>query len=530
MEAASLLVLVPQGAAFFPLHSGRWLEKPIVSIFAVVNLSQADIAQLHAHGITTERFVAQTHALLKGIRPVKLERACIAGDGILVLQPAECNRLLRHYEEEIRRASALRFVPASGAATRMFRHLFGYHPEALSDAAEEFILHFDQFPFTPALESHFARAGKDLWQLVRQNDWGTIFRAILQEDGLGYAQYPKGLVIFHRYGNTMRTAFEEHIAEFLEYGKDRDGKFNLHFTVSPQHLSMVRAFVSDKVSTYAYDDIAVSFSQQDPGTDVIALDKNNQPARDESGRLLIRPAGHGALLGNLQALEADIIFIHNIDNVSTGTHRSDTLFYRKVAGGLLLELRTAVFALLDALDRGEESAMEQAIEFIQVWFQPGVPQGMSEDKLRQYVRLRLDRPIRVCGMVRNEGEPGGGPFWVQQPDGVISKQIIEKSQVDTHDPSQARILSSATHFNPVDIACSIRNREGQNYRLENFVDHGASFISEKFQDGRVIRAFELPGLWNGSMALWNTVFVEIPVSTFHPVKSVNDLLRPGHQA
>ncbi|MBL7941158.1 MAG: DUF4301 family protein [Flavobacteriales bacterium] len=495
-----------------------------------MKLSPSDIAQLNAHGISTEKLVAQTHALLQGVRPVRLERACIAGDGILIPPPAECNRLLRYFEEHIHRHRAIRFVPASGAATRMFRHLFSYQPDGLSDAAEEFILHFEEFPFIPALESVLQRKGKSLADLVTRNDWGEIFHAILDEDGLGYARCPKGMVIFHRYGHEMRTAFEEHIAEFLQYGKDRDGRYNLHFTVSPQQLDPVSKFLREKAAGYAYDEIEVSCSHQDPSTDVIALDKHNEPARDESGRLLIRPAGHGALLSNLQAMDADIIFIHNIDNVSTAAHRTETIFYRKIAGGLLLELRTAVFDLLDALDRNEPEAMEKAIEFIQIWFQPGVPLGMPDDALRAYVRMRLDRPLRVCGMVRNEGEPGGGPFWVQQSDGVISKQIIEKSQVDTHDPLQARILSSATHFNPVDIVCSIRNRHGSNYRLENFVDHGAGFISEKFQDGRVIRAYELPGLWNGSMAMWNTVFLEVPVSTFHPVKSVNDLLRPGHRS
>jgi hypothetical protein len=245
--------------------------------------------------------------------------------------------------------------------------------------------------------------------------------------------------------------------------------------------------------------------------------------------LVFRPSGHGALIHNLQKLETDVIFIKNIDNVTVRGNLTDTILYKQVLAGVLIELQSKVFRYLDNLDQGEEK-LDEALEFIQNWFQPGLPMGMNREQLVQYARLRLDRPIRVCGMVRNEGEPGGGPFWVRTQGGQISKQIVERSQVDLHDPQQVRILMSSTHFNPVDLVCSIRNRKGENYHLDEFIDYTAGFVTEKFQQGAVLKALEWPGLWNGAMALWNTVFVEVPVTTFNPVKTVNDLLRPGHQS
>jgi hypothetical protein len=230
----------------------------------------------------------------------------------------------------------------------------------------------------------------------------------------------------------------------------------------------------------------------------------------------------------LQRLDADIIFIKNIDNVTVRKNLSDTVFYKQILGGVLLKLRTTVFDLLNRLD-SDDKALDEALDFIQTWFQPGLSLGMSREQMVQYAKLRLDRPLRVCGMVRNEGEPGGGPFWVRMSGGYISKQIVERSQVDNNDPAQMKILSSSTHFNPVDLACSIRNRNGENYHLDEFIDYTAGFVTEKFQQGTVLKALEWPGLWNGAMALWNTVFIEVPVSTFNPVKTVNDLLRPGHQ-
>ncbi|MFM7730819.1 MAG: DUF4301 family protein, partial [Flavobacteriales bacterium] len=256
--------------------------------------------------------------------------------------------------------------------------------------------------------------------------------------------------------------------------------------------------------------------------------RDNLPFRDAQGHMVLRPSGHGALIHNLQNIDADIIFIKNIDNITTENQLEEIVYFKQVLAGHLVELKNETNRLLDLLEQNDD-ALEDALEFIQAHFQPGLPLGMNRDELRRYAMLRLDRPMRVCGMVRNEGEPGGGPFWVRSKGGYLSKQIVEKSQMNQEDAQQMKLLSSSTHFNPVDIVCSIKNRRGENYDLNDFIDHSMGFISEKFHQGHVMKALELPGLWNGAMAHWNTVFVEVPLNTFHPVKTVNDLLRPGHQ-
>jgi hypothetical protein len=346
---------------------------------------------------------------------------------------------------------------------------------------------------------------------------------------LNYDDQLKGLVIFHRYPEELCTAFDEHLMESVAYAKQADGRCRVHFTLAPNHVERVKSYLDYRVSSFEYDQFELSYSTQDPSTDTLALTQNNEPFRDSSGSLVFRPSGHGALIHNLQRLSADVIFIKNIDNVTVQSNLADTVFYKQILGGVLLELRAEVFDLLNRLDN-DDRALDEALDFIQAWFQPGLSMGMTREQLVQYAKLRLDRPLRVCGMVRNEGEPGGGPFWVRMQGGYISKQIVERSQVDVNDPSQMKILSSSTHFNPVDLACSIRKRNGENYHLDEFIDYTAGFVTEKFQQGSVLKALEWPGLWNGAMALWNTVFVEVPISTFNPVKTVNDLLRPGHQA
>jgi hypothetical protein len=488
-----------------------------------------DTAELERRGHTPAGIATQIHQFTTDLRPVRLEHACTVGDGIVRFDAAESHRMLTVYERESARFTRMKFVPASGAASRMFKHLFGYTAGSVSHLAEEFILHFDRFPFVPELSELLRGKGIPLDELRQQNRWGEIFQYILGPEGLNYADAPKGLVAFHRYETSARTAFEEHLPEAMAYARNADGTCDIHFTLAPSHHGAVLDFLREKIEKdYPYEHFRISSSEQSLSSETIALDKDNRPARDENGDLIFRPAGHGALITNLEQCDADIIFIKNIDNVTTDTQREDTVFYKKVLGGVLVSLKTRIDHLLGQLERDEPGSLEDALDLIQHWFQPGMPIGLSRPQLRQYARLRLDRPLRVCGMVRNEGEPGGGPFWVRMEDGHLTKQIVEKSQVDPTDLNQARILSEATHFNPVDIVCAIRNRNGERYRLDQFIDYSTGFVSEKFHQGQVIRALELPGLWNGAMALWNTVFVEVPVSTFHPVKTVNDLLRPGH--
>jgi len=493
-----------------------------------MSFNAEDEKLLAQRGMSVKAVLDQIHQFVNDTHPSRLERPCTVGDGILMLNASDCISYQQIFEQARPKLSIQKMVPASGAASRMFKHLYNYSPERISDLTEEFILGFDRFPFRSILETHMSSRGLNLSELRKANDWYRIFDFILGKDGLHYDDQLKGLVIFHRYDEELCTAFDEHLYEAIAYGKQGDGRCRIHFTLAPQHQEKVQRYFESKLKQFEYDHVELTYSSQEPSTDTLALTPTNEPFRDKEGNLVFRPSGHGALIQNLQQLDADVVFIKNIDNVTARSRLSETVFYKQILGGLLVDLRRKIFDLLDKLER-EEKALDTALEFIQSWFQPGVPLDMTRQQAIQYARLRLDRPLRVCGMVRNEGEPGGGPFWVKMPGGYISKQIVEKSQVDQTDAHQLKLLSSSTHFNPVDLVCSIKNRSGENYQLDQFIDYTSGFVSEKFQQGAVIKALEWPGLWNGAMALWNTVFVEVPVSTFNPVKTVNDLLRPGHQ-
>jgi hypothetical protein len=494
-----------------------------------MQFSSEDLRDLESRNLDPSGLAHQIHQFTHGLSPVRLEHPCTAGDGILVLSAAECHRLLGVFDSEHLNYRLQKFVPASGAASRMFKHLYNFSPTSASQLTEYFILNFDRFPFIAELSDRLAEKGISLSGLKENNEWGKIFDYILGPEGLNYGHFPKGLVGFHAYESATRTAFEEHIKESLAYARNRDGSCDIHFTLAEEHRELVLSYLKKRIeSDYPFEDIRISQSTQSKASETIALDKDNEPARDHSGRFIFRPSGHGALIQNLSTVDADIVFIKNIDNVTTDSQREETIFYKKILGGLIISLKSQIGHLLNQLDAGREGAENDALDFIQHWFQPGVPIGLNSTQLRAYTRLKLDRPVRVCGMVRNEGEPGGGPFWVRLSDGHLSKQIVERSQVDSGDTQQLRIMAEATHFNPVDLVCAFKNRKGESYELNHFIDHSTGFVSEKFHDGKVIKALELPGLWNGAMALWNTVFVEVPVSTFHPVKTVNDLLRPGH--
>jgi hypothetical protein len=492
-------------------------------------ITPEDDNQLKERGLTAVDLFRQIELFTKHTQPLKLERPCSINDGITSLSTSECKHLVDYFESQTQAKEIIAFVPASGAASRMFKHLHNYTSDTDNDLTEEFILHFRHFPFIDKLAEAMATDGHSLDNAIAEDNWQLIFDYILKPHGLNYDGQLKGMVLFHKYDKESRTAFEEHLHEFIRYGKQLDGKCRLHFTIAPQQLEEVKRFLENKVAQFQYEEIEIGYSVQDSKTDTIALNRDNEPVRDRSGRLIFRPGGHGALIENLEKLTADVIYIKNIDNVTTASQAEDTVFFKKILGGLLLEVKQQVDKYLEALDAGDESILDEVMEFIHDRFQPGMPLGMDKEQLIQYAKLRLDRPLRICGMVRNEGEPGGGPFWVRMPGGYFSKQIVEKSQLEQDNVQQLKIFKSSTHFNPVDVVCAIRKRDGSNYKLENFVDYSTGFISEKFLHGHVVKALELPGLWNGSMALWNTIFVEVPISTFNPVKTVNDLLRPGHQ-
>ena len=432
---------------------------------------------------------------------------------MLTLSDAEAAAAAERYERAAVGLSVVKFVPASGAATRMFKELFEFVNDGKRGKGIDTLLeNIGKFAFWPELKALLPAGADDR----------TIVSAIVNE-GLGYGRKPKGLVTFHAYPEGARKAVEEHLVEGAVYAA-ANGVAKIHFTVSPEHIEGFQELLAAKVPVYEkrfgirYD---ISFSVQKPSTDTIAVNPDNTPFRQDDGTLLFRPAGHGALIENLNEIDADVVFIKNIDNVTTDAQRGDTIRYKKVLAGILLDLQERAFEYLKALEVGG-AELEPIVEFIEKRLCVKLPGSYDSAMLRAV----LDRPIRVCGMVRNEGEPGGGPFWVGNPDGTQSLQIAESSQIG---PDDLPLMRSATHFNPVDLVCGMKNSKGVRFDLRRYTDPSTGFISSKSSGGRDLRAQELPGLWNGAMAKWNTVFVDVPITTFSPVKVVQDLLRPQHQ-
>ena len=475
--------------------------------------SQDDLQQIARHGLSPESVGRQIEHFRRGFPYLKVVRAASPGDGVTILDDGQADRAAARYDEAAGRLSVVKFVPASGAATRMFKELFEFVNEGKRGKGIDTLLqHVEDFAFWPELRAVLPEGAGDK----------AVVGAIVGE-GLGYGSKPKGLVTFHAYPEGVRKAVEEHLVEGAAYAA-AGGKAKIHFTVSPEHRNGFEALLAEKVPLYEkrfgirYD---ISFSVQKPSTDTIAVNPDNTPFRQDDGRLLFRPAGHGALIENLNDIDADLVFIKNIDNVTTDALRGDTVRFKKVLAGVLLGLQERASEYLKALDAGTGD-LEPIVEFIRRELCVKLPERCDAALLRSI----LDRPIRVCGMVRNEGEPGGGPFWVANPDGTESLQIAESSQIA---PDDMPLMKSATHFNPVDLVCGVRRADGSKYDLREYVDPATGFISSKSSGGRELRAQELPGLWNGAMARWNTVFVDVPVSTFSPVKTVLDLLRPQHR-
>ena len=475
--------------------------------------TEKDLHQIEQHGLTREAVERQIENFRRGFPFLKVVRAASPGDGVVVVDDAAADAAQARYEQAAHGLSVVKFVPASGAATRMFKELFEFVNEGKRGKGIDTLLeNIERFAFWPELKAVLPEGADDR----------TVVSCIVKQ-GLGYGQKPKGLVTFHAYPDGARKAVEEHLVEGAAYAST-DGVARIHFTVSPEHRAGFESLLAEKVPLYEkrfgirYE---ISFSVQKPSTDTIAVNPDNTPFRQEDGSLLFRPAGHGALIENLNEIDADIIFIKNIDNVTTDARRGDTIRYKKVLAGLLLELQEQAFAHLRALEAGTADLAEVAA-FVEQRLCVKLPAAYDATLLRAV----LDRPIRVCGMVRNEGEPGGGPFWVANPDGTESLQIAESSQIS---PDDMPLMKSATHFNPVDLVCGVRTSQGGKFDLRRYTDPSTGFISSKSSGGRDLRAQELPGLWNGAMARWNTVFVDVPITTFSPVKVVQDLLRPQHQ-
>ena len=488
-------------------------------------LTPADLAQLLDHGISPREARRQLVQLRGGQRWTVLDRACTPGDGIRRLTPDAHPPLLSRFTAAARGGRVTRFVPASGAATRMFQPLMAPRDHEL----ERFLTELERFPFFDQLQEILARAGTDLAAVRRDGDLPHLLAALLEPHGLDYARLPKGLLAFHRCGTEIRSAFVEHLAETAQLvGASHPAR--LHLTVSPEHrplfVRQLEEWQEPLQRRYAAP-LDVSFSLQQDATDTLALGADGTPLRNPDGRLVLRPGGHGALLANLAALDVEVVLIRNIDNVVPDALKAPNLLWDRLLGGLLLELADRRRELLDRLHRhpADKEACRSAAGFLREAFAIDLPPATAAAELIAW----LDRPLRVCGMVENHGEPGGGPFWVRDATGRVSRQIVEAAQVDHSDPRQAEILAQATHFNPVDMACALRDGHGRLFELEQFVDQAAAIVTTKIQNGQPIRILERPGLWNGSMAGWLTVFVEVPPSTFNPVKTVFDLLRPAHQ-
>lgn len=493
--------------------------------------SEKDEAQIAERGSELSTVKQQIENFKNGFPYLDIKRPAAIGDGILRLDTDQLRSLEDAYEAKIGSKHALKFVPASGAATRMFKDLFAFleKPDlASSPAAQAFIKGLDHFAFKQELESAL---GKSIESCLASEDYAAIIDALLSDNGLGYGQLPKALLSFHQYETGPRTPLEEHLVEGANYAKSADGTVNLHFTVSPEHQAKFEELVNKVKSAYESKygvKYHLTFSQQKKSTDTIAVDLNNEPFREADNTLLFRPAGHGALLENLNDLEADVIFIKNIDNVAPDRLKGDTFAYKKALASLLIDCQNEIHGYLKGgLDNPDEIA-----ETILKKYFIEMPSGfaeMDESAKKEALRQKLNRPIRVCGMVKNTGEPGGGPFWVTEPDGSSSLQIAETAQIDLEDGEKAAMLKNSTHFNPVDLVCCTKDFKGKKFDLLKYRDDNTGFISLKSKSGKDLRAMELPGLWNGAMANWITFFVEVPISTFSPVKTVNDLLKDVHQ-
>jgi hypothetical protein len=509
-----------------------------------------DLRQIMDMGLTPDKVLDQIESFKKGFPFLTLDRPCSVGDGIRILQPEDLARYSEICSKACLSGRAMKFVPASGAASRMFKVLLAFHKEhgeiqeqrAAAEAEKgepeyrdflRFVRGMTNFAFYEDLKAVMARDGLDTEGLLKAGEIREILDYLLTPKGLDLADLPKGLIKFHRYDGRTRTPFEEHLVEAVEYVRDGEGRARIHFTVSPEHESDVRDHVEEVRSLYERPgaSLDVEFSIQNPSTDTIAVDMENRPFRDDRGRLVFRPGGHGSLLENLNRLGGDIVFIKNIDNVLPDRRKQDTYTYKRALAGFLVTLQERVFYHLETLSAGHvsDAVLEETRLFARNTLAVAPPETMSREEKVGYLTSKLNRPLRVCGMVRNEGEPGGGPFWVRGGDGTLSFQIVEGSQVDMKSPGQRKIWESATHFNPVDLVCGLRDHEGKPFGLHDFVDPETGFVSIKSMGGRDLKALELPGLWNGAMAKWNTVFVEVPLSTFSPVKTLLDLLREEHQ-
>lgn len=504
-------------------------------------ITSADKAQLEAKGISEAQIEQQLKDFQTGFPFLKLAGAAAVGNGILALNEEQQKALVGVWDDYKAEGHHItKFVPASGAASRMFKDMFEFldadYDVPTKDAEKKFFEGIHDFAFFSALDdSCQVNEGKGVDVLLDEGDYKSIVANMLGADGLNYGQLPKGLLQFHAYEEEIRTPLEEHLVEAALYASSK-GEADVHFTVSTEHRELFEALVERVLPIYEQKFgicYHVSFSEQKPSTDTVAANMDNTPFRQDDGSLLFRPGGHGALIQNLSDLKSEVVFVKNIDNVVPDRLKPVTTQWKQVIAGVLVKTQQKAFEYLRLLDSGNytQAQVEEIAHFVHNELCNDIPalKGMEGTAIVHTLYNKLNRPIRVCGMVKNVGEPGGGPFWAQNSDGTYSLQILESSQIDKQNPEYVKMFTEGTHFNPVDLVCGIRDYKGQKFDLPRFVDPATGFISYKSKNGKELKALELPGLWNGAMSDWNTIFVEVPLETFNPVKTVNDLLRPEHQ-
>jgi hypothetical protein len=515
----------------------------------------ADLEQMEELGITEDEAKRQLTILETGQRWIALERPCTPGDGIAILDPEDQERFISRWQEGADKGRLSAFLPASGAATRMFAFLQRIRNQVervtLDGTADKFgqssddyrefrvfVESLEEFAFFEPLAEVMGTAGTSLQEKLQVGVYNYILDLHLEPRGLHYSSRHKALIPFHRYSNHYHTALEEHLVESAQTVRDQRQRCRVHFTVAPENQAEAEAHGWEAAAKYSerlgvhYE---LSFSIQSLATNTLAVDLDNKPFRKLDGNLLFRPGGHGALLENLNQLEGDIVLIKNIDNVVTDERRDLVVRHQRILAGVLFEVQHEIFNYLRLLQSEFLGAndVQEVLDFVACRLNPSMKEQLlscgDEEKVARLFRL-LNRPLRVCGMVVNRGEPGGGPFWVKDASGRLSLQVVEQAEIDRGSPEQMAIMEGSTHFSPVQIVCGLRDFQGQPFNLTQFVDPAAVFVSRKTEDGRELKALELPGLWNGGMAYWNTIFVEVPEETFNPVKTINDLLRPGHRA
>ena len=504
-------------------------------------LTQQDLKQLAQKGISEAQIEKQLGEFKTGFPFLKLEGAAAIGKGIVAPSAEEVKQYVSAWQQyKAAGKKVVKFVPASGAASRMFKDMFAFvdadYDAPTTDFEKKYFDNIEKFAFYDELDAVCKKNnGKGIKALVAEGNYKAVAANMLQADGLNYGQLPKGLLLFHNYAEGPRTPMEEHLVEGALYAAS-NGEAHVHFTVSHEHMELFKAKVAQKADLYAqkygikYD---ISFSEQKPSTDTIAANPDGTPFRNSDGSLLFRPGGHGALIENLNEIEADVIFVKNIDNVVPDRLKGDTVEWKQVIAGVLVTLQQKAFDYLRLLDTGRytHEQIEEMIRFVQqdLCCRKFDIKNLEDAELVIYLREKLNRPMRVCGVVKNVGEPGGGPFLTYNQDGTVSLQILESSQIDKSNKEYMEMFTKGTHFNPVDLVCAVKDYKGQAFDLPKYVDPTTGFISQKSKSGKELQALELPGLWNGAMSNWNTVFVEVPLSTFNHVKTVNDLLREQHQ-